>query len=111
MADKLQVLETQDVQPMALLEDLEPKWVDQDPAYLDSMLAVDRSQDDVGGILSTHDQANFRLKLSRDQAGGVERATSSMCADYFDKFNEHRKLNRYRARSVVLCFWLLNTMG
>ncbi len=88
MAEKLQILETQDVQPVALLEDLEPKWVDQDPAYLDTMLAVDRSKDDVGGILSTHDQANFRLKLSKNEAGGVERAMTSMCADLLDEYKE-----------------------
>jgi SAM domain (Sterile alpha motif) len=98
MTDNLQIQETKDIKPVALLEDLEPKWVDQDPAYLDSMLAVDQSKDEAGTILSTHDQANFRLKLSKNEPGGVERATSSMCADYFDKFNEHRKLNRYRAR-------------
>lgn len=98
MADKLRIQETSDVRPVELLEDLEPKWVDQHPTFLDTMAAVDRSRDDVGDILSSHEQAKFRLRLSKDDPGGVERATSSMCADWLDKFNEHRKLNMYRKR-------------
>ena len=97
MTEKLQIQETSDVQLAGLLEDLDPKWIDEDPTCLDSMVAVDRSRDDGGDILLTREQAEFRLGLAGDEPAGIERATSSMCADCFDKFNEHGKFHIYRA--------------
>jgi hypothetical protein len=102
MAKKLRIKETSGVKPSELLPDLEPKWVDQHPTFLDAMKAVHRSQDDIGDILSSHEQAKFLLRLSQNETGGVERATTAMCADWFDMFNRHRKLKRFRARSVAL---------
>jgi hypothetical protein len=86
MAKRLQVDETSDESPEELLEDL-----------LDSSGKV-HLQDDDGDVLSTRQQADFRFRLSKDEVGGVERATSSMCADLFDKFNAHRRLKKYRPR-------------
>jgi SAM domain (Sterile alpha motif) len=102
MAGKLQLQETSDVQPAELLDDLELKPVDQHPTFMETLAALDGSQDDVGDIISTHKQAKNRLRLGKDEAGGVERATSSMCSDWLDKFNEGRKLAKYRSRWVVL---------
>ncbi len=89
MAGRLQIKETSDVQPVDLLDDLDPKWVDQHPMFLHTMTAEDRS---------LYEEAKFRLRISQDDPNRVERATSSMCANWLDKFNEHRKFNKYRAR-------------
>jgi len=86
MAKRLQIDETSDETPEELLEDL-----------LDSSGKVDL-QEDEGDVLSTRQQADFRFRLNKDEVGGVERATSSMCADLFDKFNAHRRLKKYRPR-------------
>lgn len=85
MAEKLQIDETGDIQSEELLGDL-----------LETMKAVDRPRGEDGDLLSTREQAQFRSGLSKDEIGGVERATSSMCADLLDKFNEHRKVKKYR---------------
>ncbi len=85
MAEKLQIDETKDVQSEELLGDL-----------LETMTAVDRPRDEDVDLLSTREQAKFRLGLSKDEIGGVERATSSMCADLLDKFNAHRRVKKYR---------------
>lgn len=98
MAEKFQIQETSHVLPMEMVEDLEPKWVDQDPDFWDDLYAADREQDDGGGGLPTHEEAKARLKSSRDTPGGVERATSSMCAKYLDTFNKLRNLDKYRIR-------------
>jgi SAM domain (Sterile alpha motif) len=86
MAQRLQIDETSDTQPEELLEDL-----------LDSSGQA-HLRDNDGDVLSTRQQADFRFKLNRDEVGGVERATSSMCADLFDMFNAHRRLKKYRPR-------------
>ena len=85
MAEKLQIDETKDIQSEELLGDL-----------LETMTAVDRPRDEDGDLLSTREQARFRSGLSKDETGGIERATSSMCADLLDKFNGHRRVKKYR---------------
>lgn len=97
MAGKLQIQETSDVELAGLLEDLDPKWIDRDPTCLDTMVAVDRSRDDGGDVLLSREQAEFRLGIAGDEPAGIERATSSMCADWFDRFNGLGNLNIYRA--------------
>jgi SAM domain (Sterile alpha motif) len=103
MVEQLQIDDTSDLEPVELLRDLEPKWADEDPTFLDTLTAMDSSGDGFQDVLASRKQAELRSKLSKDEVGGMERATSSMCADWFDKFNGHRKLNKYRARSVTLC--------
>lgn len=91
MAEKLRIRESE-VQLGDLLGDLKPKWLDEDPTSLDNMVAG------WGSVLLSRRQAMYRYRLARDDPNAIERATSSMCADWFDKFNEHRKLSVYRAR-------------
>jgi hypothetical protein len=98
MAEQLQIDDTSDIEPVELLRDLEPKWANEDPTLLGTMTAMDGSRDGFQDVLASRKQAELRSKLSKDEVGGMERATSSMCADWFDKFNGHRKLNKYRAR-------------
>ena len=86
MVEKLQIDETIDIQPEELLDDLKLKRVDQHSAFQDSR------------IVSSHQQAEFRSRLSKGETGGVERATTLMCADWFDDFNAHRKSSKYRPR-------------
>jgi SAM domain (Sterile alpha motif) len=85
MTERLRIDETSDESLEDLLEDL-----------LDSGKV--HQQDDDEDVLSTRQQADFRFRLNKDEVGGVERATSSMCADLFDKFNAHRRLKKYRPR-------------
>jgi hypothetical protein len=98
MMEKLQVEGTSDVQPEQLLDDLQPQWPEQHPSFLDPVTARVQPQDDVGDIVSSHEHGLFRLKLSKDETGGVERATIAMCTDLLDRFNHHRKLKIWRER-------------
>ena len=100
MSQKLLIQETRDIEPGDLIDDLQPRWVDQYDSFKDSMKAADRSKEDIGQILSVHDQTKYRLKLSRDDTRGVERAIASMCGEWLDMFNKRRRLNKYRARLV-----------
>jgi hypothetical protein len=95
MGQKLQIQETRDLPPEELLDDLEPQWADQNPSFMEDLAGGDQSQKNVQ---LTHQRAKKRMKLVRDESGGIERATAAMCADLLDRFNQGRRLNKYRSR-------------
>jgi SAM domain (Sterile alpha motif) len=98
MAQRLKIQETSNVQPAELLDDLEPKWMDQYPSLVDAMTAMDRSREDIGQILSNREGAKYRSRLSKEDPHGVERATQNMVVRWLEMFNGHRDLSRYRPR-------------
>lgn len=97
MKRELRIKESCNVPPADLLLDLSPKWVDKHPTFLKTITAPDPSRDDVG-VISSHESAQFLSRIGKDEPRAVERATISMCAAALEKFNGHRKLNKYRAR-------------